>query len=142
MTSMLLTLRRAPGAGEAAALRPSAKPSPSLGAVAGGDALLFGVLGGGGLDHVAHQLAVGLNPPADDFPLLAIPLLEFHGSSALVVRTGDFERLDEPGGPQLLDALLVEVEVFQPPTDLLAGEGLLSVLALRRADGLDADDAG
>src|SRR5450755_4252203 len=144
MTSMLLTLNRAPGAGEAAGLRPGAMGglASSLRAVARGDALLSRIFGRRGFHHVADQLSVRLNPAADDFPLLAVPLLELHRAAALVVQAGDFQRLDEALGPELLDALLVEVQVFESPANLFAGERLLSVLALCSTNGFGADDAG
>src|SRR5262245_45392782 len=95
-----------------------------LGAVPLGDVVLLGVLRGALLDHRPHHLLVRLDPVADDLPLGSVPLLELHRTTALVVGAGDLERLDEPGRPDRRDLRRVEIQVLQPPADLLAGERL------------------
>src|SRR5437870_5172164 len=108
MTSMLLTLRYAvAAAGAAAGMFASTKAgrrghhrgalaarsgSGILGAVAGCDALLLGVLGRRLFDHLAQHCLVGRDPVADDLPLVAIPGLELHQPRALVIRARHLER--------------------------------------------------
>src|SRR5438132_5711834 len=83
-----------------------------LRAVARRDALLLRVLRRVLLDLGAHQLAVGLHPVGDDFPLRAVPLLEFDEARAFVVHAGDLERRHEAARAELLQALLVDVPVL------------------------------
>src|SRR5436853_7811358 len=68
------------------------------GAVARGDALLLRVLRRVRLDLLAHQLAIGLHPVGDHFPLRAVPLLELHQARTLMIQAGDLERRHEAGG--------------------------------------------
>src|SRR5688572_33019788 len=79
-----------------------------LRAVARGDALLFRVLRGGGLDHRAHDRLVGRDPVGDHVPLAAVPLDELDCAAALVVHARDLERLHQPDRAQLLQALVVD----------------------------------
>ena len=62
-----------------------------LGAVARRDALLLRVRGRRLLDDRPHERPVGRDPVGDDVPLLAVPLLEFDGAAALVVRAGHLD---------------------------------------------------
>src|SRR5690242_14761637 len=99
-------------------------------AVAGSDVVLLGILHGALLDHRANQRLVRLDPVSDDLPLGAVPLLELHRPSALVVGAGDLERLDEAGRPQLLEPGVIDLDVLQSPANLLPGERLLAELPL------------
>src|SRR4051794_35770113 len=113
-----------------------------LGAIARGDALFLRVLGGVLLHLGAHQLAVGLHPVGQHFPLRAIPLLELHQSRAFVVQARHLERRHQTDSAELLQALLVDVQVFDTPAHLLARDRLaLAELVLRVADRLGSDDA-
>src|SRR6267378_2907071 len=86
-------------------------------------------------DHVAHRR----NPVRHDLPLLAVPLLDEQGAVALVVLAGDLDRVGETLHAELVEALLRQVEVLEPPPDLLTGEHLVAVLAHRGADRLDRE---
>src|SRR5437667_3925483 len=98
MTSMLLTERKGLPSARGAAVR------LLLRAVARRDPLLLRVGGRGFLDHRAHDRLVGLDPVADQLPLLAVPLLELDRAAPLVVRAGDLDRLQEVVGAELLQA--------------------------------------
>src|SRR5215813_8181936 len=139
---MLFTASSGPGETGATAVTIATFLGAFLGAVPLGDVVLLGVLRGALLDHRPHHLLVWLDPVADDLPLGSVPLLELHRTTALVVGAGDLERLDEPGRPERRDLRRVEVQVLQPPADLLTGEGLLPELALRHLDRLHGDDPG
>src|ERR1700704_2844973 len=112
-------------------------------AVARRDALFLRVLRRVLFDLGAHQLAVGLHPVGDHFPLRAVPLLEFDEARAFMVQAGDLERRHEAARAQLLQALLVDVQMLDAPAHLLAGDGLaLPELRLRETDGFGGHDAG
>src|SRR3989449_378173 len=100
---------------------------------------LLALLDGGRLalraPHVTHRLA----PLGDALPLLAVPLLDEHGAIALVVLAGDLDRPREALHAELVEPLLRQVEVLEPPPDLLAREHLVAVLAHRGADRLDGE---
>src|SRR5712691_8617102 len=100
---------------------------------------LLALLDGGRLDlrpnHVTHRL----DPLGDDLPLLAVPLLDEHGAIALVVLTGDLDRPREALHAELVEPLLRQVEVLEPPPDLLAREHLVAILAHRGTDRLDGE---
>src|SRR5713101_1750590 len=86
-------------------------------------------------DDVAHRR----DPVRHDLPLLAVPLLDQHGPVALVVLAGDLDRVGEALHAELVEALLRQVEVLEPPPDLLTGAHLVAVLAHRGADRLDRE---
>src|SRR5713226_4488180 len=94
---------------------------------------LLALLDGGRLDLRAHHVTHGLDPLGDDLPLLAVPLLDEHGAVALVVLAGDLDRPREALHAELVEPLLGQVEVLEPPPDLLAREHLVAVLAHRGA---------
>src|SRR5678816_4854101 len=100
----------------------------SLGAVSLGDVVLLGVLRRALLDQRPDQLLVRLDPVSDDLPLRPVPLLELHRATALVIGAGDLQRLDEVGRPDGRDPRRVEIQILQPPADLLTGERLLPCL--------------
>src|ERR1700687_1451201 len=97
---------------------------------------LLAFLDGGRLDlrtdHVAHRL----EPVGHHLPLLPVPLLDQHGAVALVVLAGGLDRPREALHAELVEPLLRQVEVLEPPPDLLAREHLVAVLAHRGADRL------
>src|SRR5262252_11237966 len=98
MTSMLLTERR------------GAEPPGLLpGTVTRRDSLLLGVRRRGFLDLGLHDRFVGLDPVADKDPLRSVPLLELHAASALVIRAGDLDRLEQVRRSELLQAPGVDV---------------------------------
>src|SRR5215470_7877391 len=86
-------------------------------------------------DNVAHRR----DPSGHDLPLLAVPLLDQHRPVALVVLAGDLDRVREALHAELVQSLLRQVEMLESPTDLLAREHLVAVLAHRRADRLDGE---
>src|SRR5688572_12636712 len=149
MTSMLLMERMAPVAdmGSVKKRPPRGRPvvatrSFLFGAVARANALLLRVLGCGRLDHRTHDRLVGRDPVADHVPALAVPLHELDAPAALVVHARDLERRHEAHRAELLQALLGDVEVLDPPAHLLAGDRLaLAEALLRGADRLRGDDA-
>src|SRR5574337_78102 len=100
---------------------------------------LLGLLDGGRLelraDHVAHRW----DPVRNNSPLLAVPLLEHHGATALVILAADFDGMREALHAELVEALLGEIQVLEPPARLLAGERLVAVLAHGRADRFGAE---
>src|SRR6476660_3799468 len=134
MTSMLLTERKGlSAAGVFSRLLLRAVPRR--------DRLLLRVRGRGFLDHRAHDRLVGRDPVADELPLLPVPLLELDRAAPLVVHARQLDRLEEAEGAELLQALLVDVQVLETPPYLLAGQGLLAELGLRRADRLGVQDS-
>src|SRR5262245_18187861 len=88
---------------------------PELPAVLGCDRLELGA------DDVAHDR----DPTGDRGPAAAIPLLEHDGPGALVVFAGDRDRMDEAPHAELVDPLLGEAQVLEPPAHLLASDGLV-----------------
>src|SRR5882724_11564467 len=100
---------------------------------------LLALLDGGRLDLRAHHVTHRLDPLGDDLPLLAVPLLDEHGAIALVVLAGDLDRPREALHAELVEPLLRQVEVLEPPPDLLARKHLVAVLAHRGADRLDGE---
>src|SRR6516225_1739812 len=107
--------------------------------VAGLDLLLRGVLRRDVIDERINEGFVGRVPVGDDLPALAIPLLYAPVARALVVGAGNPDRLQHPLEAELLEACIGEVEVLEPPTNLLARQRLLAELFLRLADRLHAD---
>src|SRR5712691_5403986 len=128
MTSMLLTERRGP-AGSGGPQGPSLRSL--LGAVTRRDPLLLGVGGRRLLDHRPHDRLIRLDPVGDQLTFRSVPLLKLDRAAPLVVLAGDLDRLQETGGAQLLQTLLVDVQVLQPPPHLLSGQRLLAELRLR-----------
>src|SRR5215475_7975632 len=129
MTSMLFTDRRA---------WPATAPGPALlllRAIARGVAELLALLDGGRLDLRAHHLAHRRYPLGDDRPLLAVPLLEQHGAVALVVLARHLDGMGQALHPELLEALVGQVQVLEPPAELLAGRRLVAELRHGRANG-------
>src|SRR6266849_6847030 len=100
---------------------------------------LLALLDGGRLDLRAHHVTHGLDPLGDDLPLLAVPLLDEHGAVALVVLAGNLDRPREALHAELVEPMFRQVEVLEPPPDLLAREHLVAVLAHRGADRLDGE---
>src|ERR1700730_1522480 len=100
---------------------------------------LLALVDRGLLDLRADDVAHRLDPIRHDLPLLAIPLLDEHGAIALVILAGNLDRPREALHPELVEPLLRQVEVLEPPPDLLAREHLVAVLAHRGADGLDGE---
>src|SRR5580700_9222814 len=83
-------------------------------AIARRDALFLGVGGGPLVDQRPEQL-IGPNPIADDVPLRPVPLNDLGRAAALVIKARKLERLHQAGNTDLLEALLVDFEVLQPP---------------------------
>src|SRR2546422_4612726 len=106
MTSMLLTARSGRGVASA-----TGAPSLLLRAVAHRIAELLRFLDGRRLDLRPDDVAHRRDPVGDDVPLLAVPLLDQHGSAALVVLAGDLDRMREVLHADLLEPLLGQVEV-------------------------------
>src|SRR6266852_8096420 len=131
MTSMLLTARSGRGVSLA-----TGAPLLLLRAVAHRVAELLRFLDGRRLDLRPDDVAHRRDPVGDDGPLLAVPLLDQQGAAALVVLTGDLDRVREALHADLLEPLLGEVEVLEAPAHLLAGERLVAELRHRGAEGL------
>src|SRR5215472_10406368 len=91
------------------------------------------------LDHGRDHAVVAGVPVGRDLPVLAVPGLNAAQARALVISTGHFDRLQLVLEAELLEPLRSQVEVFESPSDLLAGHRLLTELLLRRADRLDAE---
>src|SRR5262249_40407553 len=100
---------------------------PELPAVLGRDCLELRA------DYVAHDW----DPTRDRSPAAAIPLLEHDGPGALVVLAGHLDRMDEAPHAKLVEPLLGEAQVLEPPAHLLASDGLVSILRHGDADRLD-----
>src|SRR2546430_17587087 len=90
-----------------------------------------GLVGGGRLDLRADDVLHGLDPVRDDVPLLAVPLLDQDRAAALVVLARDLDRVREALHPDLLEALLGQVQVLEAPAHLL-GRRCLALGALDR----------
>src|SRR5574337_2014342 len=134
MTSMLLTDK----SGREAS--PAARTMLLLfGAVAHRVVKLLALLDSRRLQLRANDLAHGLDPVADNVPLLAGPLLDQGHAVALVVLAGHAERAQEALHAELFQPLLREVEVLVAPAHLLAGERLVPVLRHRGADALHVE---
>src|SRR5213593_4413294 len=110
---------------------PALTPLLLLAAVALRVAELLGLVHGGRLDLRAHDVLHGLDPIRDDVPLLAVPLLDQDGAAALVVLARDLDRVGEALHPDLLEALLGQVQVLEAPAHLL-GRRCLALGALHR----------
>src|SRR5262249_55529505 len=106
---------------------------------AGRDLLLGRVLCRSLLDHGRDHAVVAGVPVGRNLPVLAIPGLDASDARALVVGAGHFDRLSHALESELLEAFRSQVEVFEAPPDLLAGQWLLAKPLLRGADGLDAE---
>src|SRR5271165_5633725 len=91
--------------------------------------------------HRTQQRLIRRQPVRDEAPLLAVPLLDPHPGATLMVGAGQLHWRDKTFESQLLDALVVEIQVFQSPAHLLASERLVAELTLRGANCLD-DDRG
>src|SRR5438128_11174099 len=107
-----------------------------LAAVALAIAELAALFDGGRLDLRAHDVLHGLDPVRDDIPLLAVPLLDQDRAAALVVLARDLDRMREALHPDLVEALLGEIEILEAPANLLAGRRLALGAFHRRTDGL------
>src|SRR5262245_44537826 len=110
--------------GRARSLTTTATRLVLLRAVPRAVAELLALLDRGRLQLRAHHLAHRLDPLGDDVPLLAVPLLDQHGTVTLVVLAGDLHRVREPLQPDLVQARLGEVEVLIAPAHLLGGQRL------------------
>src|SRR5947207_6730780 len=106
-----------------------------LAAVALRVAELLGLVDGGRLDLPADDVLHGLDPVRDDVPLLAVPLLDQDRAAALMVLARDLDRVREALHPDLLEALLGQVQVLEAPAHLLGRRGRLAALH-RGADSL------
>src|SRR4029453_9523140 len=116
--------------------------TPAASALPRRDVLFLGVLGRRFLHHGSHDAAVGLDPVGNRDPLRAVPLQEFDGAAAFVIRAGAPDRGHEPEGADLLQPLLVDVQILEAPLHLFAGDRLaLAKLLLGSADALDPEDA-
>src|SRR2546421_3580230 len=100
-----------------------------LRAIARRAAELLALVYGGRLDLRADRVAHDRDPVRHDGPLLAVPLLDQHGTAALVVLAGDLDRMGEALHAHLVQPLLGEVEVLEAPPHLLAGGRLLVAVA-------------
>src|SRR5262249_18861601 len=111
----------------------------SVGHETPGRELLFSrVLGRRFLDHRSDHRIVGRDPIRREIPFLAVPGLDTAHSRALMVGARDFDRLQLVLEPELLQPFRSQIEVFEAPPDLLAGERLLAEPLLRGADRLHA----
>src|SRR2546426_7970622 len=106
---------------------------------AGRDVLLGGVLCRGLLDHGRNNGIVGRDPIRRDIPFFAIPGLDAARPRAFVISARDLDRLQLVLEAELLEPLRSQVEIFEAPSDLLAGQRLLAELLLRCADCFDAE---
>src|SRR6185369_16931837 len=105
-----------------------------LRAVARRDLLFRRVLAGSLLDHLAHHRAVAGHEWRDLLEPRAVPHLELDHARALVIHAARLDRREEPGGAQVLDAGLGEIEVLEAPAQLLGRHHLaLAELVLRDA---------
>src|SRR5438309_3011903 len=103
-----------------------------LRAVARGDLLLAGVLGGAILDHLSHQRAITGHVVGELREFRAVPLLELDHARPFVVETARLHGREQSGCTELLQARLVEVDVLEAPAHLLRCHALaLAVLVLR-----------
>src|SRR5215471_4306862 len=103
------------------------------------DLLLRRVLGRSLLDHGRNHAVVAGVPVGRGLPVLAVPGLDASDARALVVGAGHLDRPQHALEAELLEALRSQVEVFEAPPDLLAGQWLLTEPLLRGADRLDAE---
>src|SRR5207249_4093583 len=97
---------------------------------------LLALFDGGRLDLGAHDVLHGLDPVRHDVPLLAVPLLDEDRTAALVVLARDLDRMREALHPDLVEALLGEIEILEAPANLLAGRRLALGAPHRRTYGL------
>src|SRR5438067_5631350 len=65
------------------------------------------------LDLWPDDLLHGLDPVRHEVPLLAVPLLDHHGTAALVVVTAHLDRVREAFHPELLQPLVREIQIFE-----------------------------
>src|ERR1700747_885473 len=106
MTSMLLTERSAPASVISASRNEAGALAPHfLRAVARGDALLLRIGERRLVVHFGQHCAIRLDPVGDEFPMLAVPLLDANFAVALVVGAGARNRHHQPVGAQRGDAL-------------------------------------
>src|SRR6476660_7197295 len=145
MTSMLLmdsAIARAGSACDTIEATVSTTPLHFLRAIAGRDLLFRRVLCRALLDHLAYHRAIAGHERRDLLEAGAIPPLELHHSRAFVVETAGLDRWKESRRAQFLDAGLGEVQVLEPPAELIGRHDLaLAELRLGRADRLDDDHA-
>src|SRR6478672_5720974 len=145
MTSMLLIESAIARAGSACATieaTVSTTPLHLLRAIAWRELLLRRVLRSTLLDHLADHRAVAGHERRNLLEARAVPPLELHHPRAFVVETAGLDRRKESRRTQLLDAGLGEVQVLEPPAQLIGPHDLaLAELRLGRADRLDDDHA-
>src|SRR3981081_4857071 len=103
-------------------------------AVARLDLFLRGILRGNIVDERFGDGLVGRVPVGDDFPALAVPLLYAPLARALVVGTGNLDRLQTALEAEFLETCIGDVEVLQTPTDLLARQRRLGETLLCRRE--------
>src|SRR5262249_27009485 len=89
----------------------------------GSDLLLGGVLCSGLLDHGRNNGIVGRDPIRGDIPFFAVPGLDAARPRAFVISARDLDRLQLVLEAELLEPLRSQVEIFESPSDLLAGQG-------------------
>src|SRR5438270_8032861 len=113
-----------------------------LRAVAGGYFLFRGILTRGLFDHLSHHLAVTRHERRDLLEAGPVPALELHHARTFVVGTARLDRWKEPGAAQFLDAVFGQVQMLEPPAQLLWRHHLaLAVVGLRDTQCLDHDHA-
>src|SRR5262252_4751974 len=132
MTSMLLTASR----GDPGVPFPALTPSLLLGAVPHRVAPTLAFLGCRRVDLGPDDVTHRLDPVRYDVPLLAVPLLDQDGPAALVILAADLHGVREALHAELVHRRIGEVEVFEAPADLLAGQRLVAELPHRGADRL------
>src|SRR5262245_66097527 len=93
---------------------------------AGRDLLFSRVFCRGFLHHRSDHRVVGRDPIRRDIPFLAVPSLDATRARALVIGAGDLDRLQLVLEAKLLKPFRSQVEVFEAPPDLLAGQWLLA----------------
>src|SRR5580658_10368126 len=109
-------------------------------AIANGDPLLPGVLRRRLFDDGPEQRAIGLDPVADSLELRSVPLNEPHGAATFVVLARDLDGLQQTYRAKLLQAIFVDVDMFEAPAHLLSRERHVSEFRLRDANGFDIQD--
>src|SRR5204862_1462862 len=118
---------------------PRLPPNSALLAVVGRQVLFLRVFLRRRLDHRPHDFLVRLDPVRDELPGLPVPLKDAGAAAAGMVLAGHLGRPQQPFEAELLERIGGQVEVFETPADLLAGQWLLAELALRGAHRLDRE---
>src|SRR5262245_26267075 len=103
----------------------------------GRDLFLGRVLCSGLLDHGRNNGIVARDPIRRDIPFFAVPGLDAACPRAFVICARDLDRLQLVLEAELLEPLRSQVEIFESPSDLLAGQRLLAKFLLRCADCFD-----